>query len=240
MVAADVLIELNSSFAATSDTGISCMPSFFPRSVHEQVAEVAGAFGGLQGGAQRGYVGFVLGGVGHVHDEPGVAAVVAVLAAEQCGGLVEQGALQRGEPFGEAVDFLVNVGLAQAADGAGKKRVFILPVAHLVVAAEFGTAADVLGQDRLQAQRLAEHVALLFQVGVAQPEPVQGELFEGLARQQAVGDEGAGEHVAFEVEARLQEYAGPGGFSQAGGPWASTLGSRGSRGHRAPVWVRRR
>lgn len=55
-----------------------------------------------------------------------MAAVVVILAAEQRGRLVEERRLHGSKPLGHAVDLLVDVGLAQVADGARGKFLFAL------------------------------------------------------------------------------------------------------------------
>ncbi|MCY1354527.1 hypothetical protein D9M69_409090 [compost metagenome] len=144
-----------------------------------------------------------------------MAAVLVVLAAEQGGALVQQRALQGRQPLRQAVDLLVDVRLAQVADASGLERVLVPPAPHLEVGVRLYPPAHVLRQRRLQAQGPAEHVVALLQVGVAEGQPVQGELLEGLARKQSVRDERLRQHVALEVEPGLQVDAGPRGLGQA-------------------------
>ena len=59
--------------------------------VHKQVAEVARTFGAFHCVAEVVHVLLVLRCIGHVHDEACMTAVNVILAAEQRGGLVEQG-----------------------------------------------------------------------------------------------------------------------------------------------------
>lgn len=102
-----------------------------------------------------------MGRIGHVEDEAGVTAVLIVLAPEQRGTLVQQRTLQRRQPLGQPVDLLVDVGLTQVADAAGLEGVLTLPAPHLVVGLQVVPTAHVLGQARLQAHGLAQHVVAL-------------------------------------------------------------------------------
>lgn len=54
----------------------------------------------------------VLRGIGHVHDEACMTTVNVILAAEQRGGLVEQGRRNGRKITGQAVDLLVDVRLS--------------------------------------------------------------------------------------------------------------------------------
>lgn len=76
----------NSSFAATSETGMSWIPSFLPPGrIHEKVAEIAGTLCALELLSNVVNILYLVSRIRQVQNESGVAAVLVILPAKQRG-----------------------------------------------------------------------------------------------------------------------------------------------------------
>lgn len=144
------------------------MLSFLPPGAYmNRFRKLPGPLADLSAVTQCTHVRLVLRGIGHVHDETSVAAVVVVLATEQGGGFVEQRALQSRQPLWKAVNLLIDVRLTLVINRPAVEFVLIAPSAHLVVGFEVFAASHVFAQSVLQAEHAAQHVLALLEVVTA-------------------------------------------------------------------------
>ncbi|KCW99906.1 hypothetical protein DK27_21655 [Xanthomonas arboricola pv. pruni] len=110
---------------------------------------------------------------------------------------------------------MIDIGFAQLEHAARLEHVLVVPGAHLEVLALSDAAPHVFGQRRSQQQRTSHAVAAALKVAIAQGDPVQRQLLEGLTRQQPVRLEGARQHVALEDQPGLQKRIAASGLGQA-------------------------
>lgn len=94
--------------------------------------------------------------VGHVEDEPGVTAVLVILAAKQRGRFIQQRRLQGADPFGQAIHLLMQMRFPQMKNGARFKFMLFLPALDHELSAVLARA-HLLRQRRYQLAHRAEH-----------------------------------------------------------------------------------
>lgn len=95
-----------------------------------------------------------------------MAAVDVILAAEQGGGLVQQGGRNGGQVFRQAVNLLVQVRLHQVKNAASGELIRLRShtVLHKPVGIQIDAPAGVFRQRRLKRQNAAEAVGALLQM----------------------------------------------------------------------------
>lgn len=108
---AHILILRNSSFAATSNSGMIWIPSFLSFGLYINCfRKLPGPFDFFKCFTYVVNVVLVGGGIAHVHDKTSVAPVKVILTAKQRGRFIQQGGRNGREVFRHPIKLRVNFG----------------------------------------------------------------------------------------------------------------------------------